>query len=207
MQQFKGWLTTSSFKASWGQTIKPNGSIFDVFGKYVFGQKFNNDPTYVIDFATIPNMDFLPRQTQLLHFQQRGFFNNRLNVEYIYMYTTIDNLTLGIDLNNTNGFTRITTVDASLVKRNHLITLTARPIDVGNIRWTVSANGSINRTILAQLPEGMREFVKTDFGDANQAVPVVMRLGRNQFSNLMYRTEGFYANDTDVPVKSCYRVS
>ena len=201
MRQFKGWLTTSSFKASWGQTIKPNGSIFDVFGKYVFGQKFNNDPTYVIDFGTIPNMDFLPEANTTTSFSTEwGFFNNRLNAEYIYMYTTIDNLTLGVSLNNTNGFTRLTTVDASLVKRNHLITLTARPIDVGRIRWTVSANGSINRTILAKLPDGMREYVQSNFSDANQAVPVVMRLGRNQFSNLMYRTEGIYANDTDVPV-------
>jgi len=200
----KNWsptLTNASFKGSWGQTIKPNGSIFDVFGKYIIGQKFNNDPTYLIDFETIPNVDFLPEENTTSSFStELGFLNNRITAEYIFMYTTIDNLTLAVDLNNTNGFTRLKTVDASLAKRNHLLTLTGRPVDKPGLRWTLSANGSINRTILAKLPDGIREYVKTDFSDANQSVPVVMRLGRNQFSNLVYRTEGVYATDADIPV-------
>lgn len=198
---WKKWLTTASFKGSWGQTIKPNGSIFDVFGKYIIGQKYNNDPTYVIDFETIPNVNFLPEENTTTSFSSEfGFLNNRLTAEYIFMYTTVDNLTLAVDLNNTNGFTRLKTVDASLAKRNHLLTLTGRPVDKPGLRWTLSANGSMNKTILAKLPTGMREYVKTDFNDANQSVPVVMRLGRNQFSNLVYRTEGVYASDADVPV-------
>lgn len=195
------WLTTASAKASWGQTIKPNGSIFDVYGKYVFGRRFNNDPTYLIDFQTIPNVDFLPEQNTTTSFSgELGVLKNRITAEYIYMYTTIDNLTLSVSLNNTNGFTRLTTVDASLAKRNHLITLTGRIIDQPHTKWTVSTNGSINKTIMAKLPDGMREYTVTNFTDANMSVPVVMRLGKNQFSNLMYRTEGVYASDKDVPV-------
>ncbi|MFT3903628.1 MAG: SusC/RagA family TonB-linked outer membrane protein [Niabella sp.] len=195
------WLTTASVKGSWGQTIKPNGNIFDVFGKYIFGQRFNNDPTYLIDFETIPNVDFLPEENTTTSFSgELGLFNNRITAEYSYMYTTIDNLTLAVSLNNTNGFTRLKTVDASLAKRNHLLTLTVRPIDKPNVKWTLSANGSVNKTVMAKLPNGIREFIKSDFSDANMSVPIVMRLGRNQFSNLMYRTEGVYASDADVPI-------
>ncbi|MGC4235688.1 MAG: SusC/RagA family TonB-linked outer membrane protein [Niabella sp.] len=195
------WITNASVKGSWGQTIKPNGSIFDVYGKYVFGQRFNNDPTYLIDFETIPNVDFLPEENTTTSFSaELGFLNNRITAEYIYMYTTIDNLTLAVSLNNTNGFTRLNTVDASLAKRNHLFTLTGRPVDRERVKWTISTNASVNKTIMAKLPDGMREYVISDFRDANSDVPVVMRLGRNQFSNLMYRTEGVYASDADVPV-------
>ena len=199
--KWKNWLTNASFKGSWGQTIKPNGSIFDVYGKYVFGNRFNNDPTYVIDFETIPNVNFLAEQNTTTSFStELGFLNNRITAEYIYMYTTVDNLTLAISLNNTNGFTRLKTVDASIAKRNHLLTLTGRPIDLPRVKWTLSANGSMNKSIMAKLPNGLREYIISDFSDANAYVPVVLRLGRNQYSNLMYRTEGVYANDTDVPV-------
>ncbi|MGE9313765.1 SusC/RagA family TonB-linked outer membrane protein [Niabella sp. CJ426] len=200
-KNWSDWLSTASVKGSWGQTIKPNGSIFDVFGKYIFGQRFNNDPTYLIDFETIPNVNFLPEENTTTSFStELSFFKNRITAEYIFMYTTIDNLTLAVDLSYANGFTRLKTVDASLAKRNHLLTLTVRPIDRPGIRWTVSANGSLNKTIMAKLPGEMREYVKSDFNDANQTVPIVMRLGRNQFSNLVYRTEGVYASDADVPI-------
>lgn len=194
------WLTYGSLRGSWGRNIKPTGSIFDVYGKYIVGQRYNNNPTVYIDYATIPNPDFLPEtQTQLNGALELGFWDNRLETTFETYYRSIDNQVMDISLANINGFSRLKTNAVSLVNYGFEWLVRGRIINKKNLQWTVSVNGALNRDVLTQLPNGLRQM-EIAVNDQGGSVPVIYRIGRNSLSNLLYHTQGVYASTGDVPV-------
>ncbi|MCU7549414.1 SusC/RagA family TonB-linked outer membrane protein [Chitinophagaceae bacterium LB-8] len=195
------WLSYGSLKASWGRNIKPTGNIFDTYGRYNVGLPYNNNPTVSIDYGTIPNEHFLPEtQTQSNVGIETGLFGDMVNFTMEGYYRSVDNQVMGIDLSNTSGFSKMNTNAKSIVNYGMEWTTTVRVFKPTNpFKWTVSANGSMNRDILAKLPDGLRQITQT-ISDGGSNVPIVYRLGRNVFSNLLYYTQGVYANTENVPV-------
>src|SRR5690606_20747948 len=39
------WLSHGGLRLSWGKTVRPSGSIYDIYGKYNSGTNYNNRPT------------------------------------------------------------------------------------------------------------------------------------------------------------------
>lgn len=191
------WLSSASLRGSWGQTIRPTGSIFDVYGKYVIGPNFNNDPTVFIDFETLPNVDFMPEINSTTNLGLELFlFQNRLEFMFDTYYRSIDNQIEGISLGNTNGFTRLQTNAVSLVNYGFEWTARVRVFAPEKpVQWLLSFTPAINKSVLTKLPNGVRQLEVVVDG-----VPIIKRLGRNPFSNLLYHTQGVYATDGDVPV-------
>ena len=194
------WLTYGSLRGSWGRNITPTGGIFDVFGKYIAGNRYNNSPTTNIDFTTIPNTNFLPEtQNQADGGLEFGLFNNRIEATFDAYYRSIDNQVVGVDLANVNGFGTLKANAISLVNYGFEYSLTFRLFKESNpIKSTISVNGALNKDVLTRLPDGLRQIVTTvnDQG----SVPVVRRLGRHALSNLLLYTYGVYRNTSDVPV-------
>jgi TonB-linked SusC/RagA family outer membrane protein len=194
------WLSYGSARISWGRNIKPTGSIFDVYGKYIVGLPYNNNPTVAINYGTIPNENFLPETTTQTNFGiEFGLFNNALTFTYDTYYKSSDNQLMKIKLANTSGFSELQTNAVSLVNYGTELSATVRVFKQSKpLQWTLSFTGAFNRAILTKLPENLRQLQK-DFTDGT-SVPVIYRIGRNPISNLLYHTQGVYASTGDVPV-------
>ncbi|MBZ4189079.1 SusC/RagA family TonB-linked outer membrane protein [Niabella beijingensis] len=195
------WLNYGAVRGSWGRTIAPTGDIFDVYGKYIIGQQYNNNPTVFIDLNRVPNIAFLPLTTTKTNFGvELGLFeDNRLEVNYDTYYETADNEGREINLPNTSGFVKKMTNETSLAKFGHELTLTLRVFKSDRpVQWTISANGALNRRVVTRLPGGLREFV-FPVNDGGTNIPVVYRLGRELTPLILYNN-GVYASTADVPV-------
>jgi len=195
------WIKFGAVRGSWGRNITPTGDIFDVYGKYVVGQQYNNNPTVFIDLNTIPNVAFLPNTKTSTNFGlELGLFEgNRLEIYYDTYYESIDNEPRSISLPNTSGFVNKITNEISMAKYGHELTLTVRPFAPDRaVQWTVTGTGAINKRVVTRLPNGLREFV-FPIPDDGTNVNVVYRLGRD-LSPLLYYTQGVYASTADVPV-------
>ncbi|MGJ7031185.1 SusC/RagA family TonB-linked outer membrane protein [Niabella hirudinis] len=195
------WLSYGGIRMGWGRNIRPSGNIFNVYGKYIYGPQYNNDPTVNIDFGNIPSPDFLPEiGSDITGGLDLGLFQNRVELSIEPYYRSNDNQIINIPLNNTNGFDRKATNTGSLVNKGLDWTFTFRIFKPEKpLQWTVRVTGNHNRGILARLPDGLREM-EASVTDAGGSVPIVQRLGRNPVSNLLYYTNGIYASTADVPV-------
>lgn len=194
------WLNYGSLRASWGRNIKPTGNIFDVYGKYIAGSQYNNDPTVTIDFATAPNVNFLPEtQTQSNLALELGLWDNTVSTTLETYYRSIDNQVIGISLADINGFKKVQTNAVSLVNYGVDWSATFRLFKQKAINWDISINSSFNRDVLTKLPNNLRQM-EIDITDAGGSVPIIYRVGRNSLSNLLYYTQGVYGSTGDVPV-------
>lgn len=195
------WLSYGSIRAGWGRNIKPTGSIFDVYGKYLAGSNYNNSPTVVIDYTTVPNDNFLPETQNSTNVGlEMGFWNNALEATFDAYYRSIDNQVIEVNLANINGFSKLQTNAISLVNYGFEYMIRARLLKPSSpVQWTVSVNGAINRDVLTRLPDNLRQIVTTT-DEQGVKVPVIRRIGRNALSNLLYHTQGVYASTGDVPV-------
>ncbi|MCH5597288.1 SusC/RagA family TonB-linked outer membrane protein [Niabella ginsengisoli] len=195
------WIKFGAFRVSWGKNITPTGSIFDVYGKYVVGQQYNNNPTVFLDLGRVPNTGFLPQTKTSTNFGvELGLFDqNRVEINYDTYYETADNEPREIPLPNTSGFQNLVTNEISTAKFGHELSLTLRIFKNENpVQWTLNTVGSLNRRVVTRLPNGVREFI-FEIPDGGVNVPVVYRIGRD-LSPLLYYNQGVYASTGDVPV-------
>ncbi len=196
-----GWLKFGALRGSWGRNITPTGNIFDVYGRYVVGQQYNNNPTVFLDMSRVPNTAFLPQtKTSTNIGVELGLFpENRLEINYDGYYETTDNEPRVIPLPNTSGFLNLASNEVSIAKYGHELTLTVRVFRSSNpVQWTLSATGDLKRRLITRLPEGKREFV-FNVNDDGKVIPVVYRVGRD-LTPLLYYNRGVYASTDDVPV-------
>ncbi|MCZ4244859.1 SusC/RagA family TonB-linked outer membrane protein [Pedobacter punctiformis] len=193
------WLEYGSLRLSYGSNIVPNGTIYDVYGKYVSGNLYNGKPTVNLDTARLPNTNLQPTKNTTLN---AGFdlalFNNRISLTFDTYYKQVDNIFRTKDLSNTNSFKSVTTNEASMVNYGYEANVTARPLPSSSkVNWTISANIAINHDVLTHLPDGVRQFI---YVDATTGQSILYRVGLNSLSNFIYNTKGVYSTIGDVPV-------
>lgn len=196
------WMNESSFRFSYGTTLVPTGTIFDVYGKFNPGSNYNGQQTIVSDFGNAPNVNFKSfTNTQLDIGYEGAFFNNQFNVMYDFYYISRDNQTYPNDLANTTGYAKITTNDVSTVSYGNEITLSyhsPQTSDENRFTWSLSANAAFNKNVLTHLPDNLRQLMKQDKETDN--FPVLYRLGNNPLSTMVYNTVGVYPTNGSVAV-------
>ncbi|MCF3110399.1 SusC/RagA family TonB-linked outer membrane protein [Niabella sp. CC-SYL272] len=194
------WLNEGSIRGSWGKSIIPVGNIFDVYGKYTVGGYYNNNPTVHFDFGSVPNVDFVPQVTTTTNMGiDLSMFNNKVNITLEGYYKTTDNQVVEKSLTSSTAFGKYKVNGASVVNRGVEFTLNTTVYQRNDWRAFLNFNFSYDKGTLVALPGGLRE--QTQFkNDANISVPVVQRVGRNTFTNLMLVNKGVYASVADVPV-------
>ncbi len=193
------WIDFGSVRASWGRTIVPSGTIYDVYGKYLSSGSYNNVSTVSLDLTTIPNTALVPsRSTQLDYGLDLGLMKGKYSLTFDYYYKQSDFQLSTRNLANHNVFTNISTNETSVVTKGYELDLSFRPLNPeSKWKWTFSVNGSIIRDYLAALPDEVRQII-TNGGDLGQ--PIVNRLGSNSLSNFLLNYNGVYSTDKDVPV-------
>jgi hypothetical protein len=193
-------LSNGALRGSYGAVIRPVGSIFDVYGTYVIGDYYNNNPTVSMQFSNVPNPYFEPESSTKARLGlELGFVNNRYSFVIEPYYNTNDNQLWGIPLSNITAFQNLSQNGASTVVRGLEFSTNLRLVERQKFHFTIDANITYEKNTLAKLPGGVREDIIT-MTDASQNVSVVRRLGRSQFSNLVYINKGVYVSTDDVPV-------
>lgn len=198
------WLDYGSLRFSYGSTTIPTGTIYDVYGKYTAGPGYNGNSSIQNTWTNIPNPNF---KTTVNTSMDIGFeasvFKNFLNIVYDYYYKRIDNQLIEKSIANINAYSSVISNELANVDYGHELTLSFRPIapkDGNKWQWNFSINGSYNKDVLTQLPDGARQLIRGLTDDENTKYPVLQRLGRTVFTNLLYNTRGVYSTDADVPV-------
>lgn len=193
------WLDYGDIRLSYGSNITPNGSIYDVYGRYFGGGAYNNIQSVVIDLNRLPNLSLQPtRNTTLNAGLDFSIFKNKLNVSFDTYYKQVDNIFRDKGIANINSFANVTTVETSNVNYGWEFQVNSRPLNPNSpFKLNVYANLAINREVLAALPDGARQLIALD-PDFNQ--DIYYRLGINSLSNFLYNTKGVYKTTDDVPI-------
>lgn len=194
------WLDYASIKFSYGTVLQPNGSIYDVYGKYGSDDMYNGAQTVAINNGRLPNSNLGPtKNTTLNAAVEYGLFKNRLFGTFDAYYKQVDDMFGDKPLANMNGFSTVTHNKLAVVNMGYEASITGSLLpNASKARWTVNLNGAVNHDYITSLPNGWREWVY--FDNSGQGQYIMRRLGTNSLSNFIYNTKGIYANTTDVPV-------
>lgn len=126
--------------------------------------------------------------------------NGRFTLAFDTYYRQTDNIYKEKDLSSTTSFAQVSSTDISNVNYGWEFQLNARPLNDANkdFKWNLSGSLSINREVLAALPDGLAEKIYQDASIYDQ--DTYYRLGLNSLSNYLYNTKGVYATNAQVPV-------
>lgn len=195
------WLSAGDIRLTWGKNIRPSSSVFTLYGTYVPSAGYLGNPGISIDHKFIPNNTLKPQTTQQYNLAvDLGFFNNKLELIYETYYKNVFNIQRDVPLPNTTGFELIRSDEAALIDYGHELSLTVRPLSAkSKFNWTLTANGSINNDFLTQLPRNINQII-IESTDVKKPGATVLRVGRNTLSNFLYRTNGVYSNNAEIPV-------
>lgn len=198
LKSISSWLDYGSVRLSYGKNIVPTGSVYDVYGKYIAGGTYNQLPTVGLDLGVIPNTGLTPTTTTQYNAALELGLLNRFNLTFETYYKQVDNMIRPKDISNINAFGKVKTNEMSLVNYGYELNLSARILPAGEgLTWTLSANGAMNKGVMAHLPDGVSQFI---FTDANTGQNILYRLGRNPLTNVLLNTNGVYANNSQIPV-------
>ncbi|NLR59485.1 SusC/RagA family TonB-linked outer membrane protein [Chitinophaga polysaccharea] len=193
------WLTYGSLRGSWGQNIVPAGDIFSIYGTYNPRGLYNSNPRLGIDFGQLPNTTLKPTTTTQYNVGfEAGLFDSRIEVIFDAYYKSVKNLLRTKDVADMTGFNNITTNETSLIDYGYEATFTFRPLPrTSAVQWTISVNAAFNKDILTHLPNGAKALIQYDNASGQY---ILYRVGRNSLTNYLFKTNGVYASDADVPV-------
>lgn len=195
----QSWLDFSSIRLTAGKNIVPTGTIYDVFGRYIAGGPYNQNPTVSLDLSQIPNTALLPTTTtQYDAGFDAGFLNGKFGIVFDFYYKEIYNMLREKKIANHNAFGEVKSNETSMVNYGYELALNFRPLSQNSkLQWTLGINGAINKDVLTHLPDGVRDLYE-EGGDTNQQI--LRRLGTNALSNVLLNNTGVYSRDSDVPV-------
>jgi len=194
------WLSYGWFRGSWGRSISPTGSVYDVYGRYTSGGSYNNRPSTELSLGTAPNIDLLPvKTTQLSGAIELGLFDQQVQFVYENYYKQTDQQLRRKEIANHNAFGSVMTNETAMVNMGHEFMLSYRP-KFASKDWdfSISGNGALNRDYITALPDAVRQFIEVDPGVTNLAT--LYRLGMNSRTNVLLHYKGVYKSDDDVPV-------
>jgi TonB-linked SusC/RagA family outer membrane protein len=194
------WLDYGDFRLSYGSNITPNGGIYDAYGKYYGGGNYNNSKSVILDTSLLPNLSLEPTKATTYNAGfDLGLFNNRFSLAFDTYYKQTDNILKTKDLSETTSFGGISDTQISNVNYGWEFMVTGRPLNSSSpFKLSLTGTLAINREVLAQLPDGLREKIYDDIAAQDQ--DTYYRLGLNSLSNYLYNTKGVYATNRQVPV-------
>lgn len=193
------WLDYGDIRLSYGSNITPNGTIYQAYGKYYGGSRYNNSNTVINDLGFLPNLSLEPTRATTYN---AGFdisvLRNKLTFTIDSYYKQNDKIFKEKALSTSNSFSSVASTEISNVNYGWEFQATARPLRPdSDFKWTMSGSFAINREVLAALPDGLREMIHYD---PVYEQDIYYRLGLNSLSNYLYNTKGVYATNGDVPV-------
>lgn len=193
------WLDFGDIRLSYGSNITPNGDIYQAYGKYIGGSRYNNSNTILSDLGYVPNLSLEPTKATTYNAGfDFGILDNKFSMQMDAYYRQTDNTLRPKRLSTSNSFTNIASTEISIVNYGWEFQATARPLNKTS-PFQLILNGSlgINREVLAQLPDGLREII---YSDSDFGQDTYFRLGINALSNYLYNTKGVYSTNAQVPV-------
>ncbi|MGY3053007.1 TonB-linked SusC/RagA family outer membrane protein [Pedobacter sp. UYEF25] len=199
--KYKSWLDYASLRGSYGSNIAPNGTIYDVYGKYTGGiaYQYNNHPGIVLQTDRLPNLSLQPtKNTTLNGGVDLSLLGGKFGVNVDTYYKQVTQIFRQKNIANINSFGSVTSVETANVNYGWEFQLNSRPLSqTSPFKLNVYGSIAINKEILAALPDGVRQLIDAD---SQTGQDIYRRLGINSLSNYLYNNKGVYATNNDVPV-------
>ena len=199
--KFKNWLDFASIRGSYGSNIAPNGTIYDVYGRYIGGTtyQYNNNPGIVLQTDRLPNLSLEPtKNTTLNAGVDLSFLGGKFGVNVDTYYKQVTQIFREKDISNINSFESVTSVETANVNYGWEVQLNSRPLNKNSpFKLNIFGSLAINKEVLAALPDGLRLLIDED---TETQQDIYRRLGINSLSNYLYHNRGVYATNADVPV-------
>lgn len=204
VQESAPWVNLASIRASWGINVMPNSTLERIYGRYDISGSYNEHTGIGVNFGQIPNPDLKPTtSTQYNLGLDMAFFNNRVDLVYDTYYKKVDNLLFEEQLNNTVAFGKLASNNAAIANYGHELAINIRPLSPsGELTWTLSVNGALNKDVLLKLPDnygGQYIHWNSNSGEA-EGQHVVFRVGTSTMSNYLLINKGVFSSDEDVPI-------
>ena len=193
------WLSFSSMRASWGQTIIPEAGVYDIYGRYITNPfTYNNQETISIELGNLPNTALVPSTSTMWNFGvDLGFFSSRYGVSFDTYYRQTDKILRRKTIADINAFAGVNTNETSIVNYGYELSFNAHILPAtSKWDWTIAVNGAWNKDVLAKLPDNDRQIFNGGEGEQ----PVVNRLGGNSLSNYLFHSNGVYTDNSQIPV-------
>ncbi|WP_443938699.1 SusC/RagA family TonB-linked outer membrane protein [Pedobacter sp. MW01-1-1] len=193
------WLSFGDIRLSYGSNIVPNGNIYQAYGKYTGGSRYNNSSTVVSDLEYLPNLSLEPTKATTYNAGfDLGLFHNKISLSMDTYYKQTDNIFQKKNLSTSTSYEKIGGTEISNVNYGWEFQATARPLSNRSpFKLTLTGTLAINREVLAKLPDALREMIYFDQGLGQD---IYYRLGINSLSNYLFNTKGVYSTNAQVPV-------
>lgn len=199
--KFESWLDYASISGSYGSNISPNGTIYDVFGKYTGGTsyQYNNNPGTVLQTDRLPNLSLAPtKNTTINAGVDLSFLGGRFSIDFDTYYKQMTEIFREKKIADINSFGSVTSVETANVNYGWELMLNSRPLSKSSpFKLNIYGSLAINKEVLAALPDGLRLLIDQD---TELQQDIYRRLGINSLSNYLYHNRGVYATNGSVPV-------
>ncbi len=196
------FLDYGSVRGSYGINSRPVANQVNSLGIYQVFADYNNQTAIGPQFGLMPNPYLESEKSRQYDVGlDVSLFKGRFSFTYDTYFKRSYNLVMEVPLTDVTGYNRIEMNGGAIVNYGHELSVTVRPIaskKPTGFQWMVSANGAITRSVLTELPGGLKSMRYNDGAPYYQ--DLARKIGRNPISNFLYRTEGFYNTDGDVPV-------
>lgn len=193
------WLDYGDIRLSYGSNITPNGNIYQAYGKYFGGDRYNNSNTVISDLNFLPNLSLEPTKATTYNAGfDIGILNGKFSLAMDAYYKQNDNIFREKPISSSNSFSKIGSTEISNVNYGWEFQATGRPLNTTSpFKLTLTGTLAINREVLAALPDGLREQI---YSDPTLGQDIYYRLGINSLSNYLFNTKGVYSTNAQVPV-------
>lgn len=155
------WLSFGKIRGSWaevGNTAPPQ-SINEYFDR---PSNFGSTGLYTLP-DTKSNPELKPERTKSWEVGlQMGFVNDRVTFDFNYYDQNTLNQILATEVSRSTGYAFKYVNAGNVENRGFEVSLTARPVETGNLAWTTTINWSKNINTVKELAPGIDNYQLAD---------------------------------------------
>lgn len=198
-------LSFGKLKASYGLNGNVSGvGYYELQGSYVGATKYNGQSTFVL--GSVPNPALRWEKSRTFEAgADLSYLENRLSTNFtVYNRLTSDKFA-SLSLPISSGISSIRTNNGEFRNKGVEVELVAKPLQIKNFNWTISANISYNKNIIESLPENglpnNRQGGSQVYTGKGNELAWVDGYQQGQEPGVLYvfKANGVYRNESEIP--------
>lgn len=166
-----------------------NSSTYN--GKVIFMPDYNGG---------IANPDLTWEEAEQYNFgTDISLFKYRVNIGFDVFWKESRNILFNSDLPDISGYQKVFKNATKLVNHGYEFNISGQLFDpqVSKFTWQMTLLGSITKNYVTELPNNNSDYLQSNYLSSE---PNLLRVGRPANGFFVYKCDGVYATDDDVPV-------
>ena len=207
------WINQMKIRWSWGITGTEAGiseylsqgiyktTYTSKWGESVSASTYNGQAVMVPDYSSgLANPDLTWEEAEQYNIgADFSLFNYRLNVTFDAFWKQSRDILFKYDLPDIAGYTQAYKNATELLNYGYEFSVTGHVFDpqTSKFTWSTTLLGAFTKNVVTKLPNGNLDI--SQYNSYNQTYNY-LRVGRPANGFLVYKTNGIYATDADIPV-------